>query len=490
MTKKVLLFAGFALIGSSTLIWSSALAKAGATAIAPTEYTGTIFSARVKTDLEKRISEVIMKETLKDGVKARGSNGEIIRATPMHDLWQENALQKAQRMQLLEMSFKAMLVHQANVFNQAVSKANNALGGDPGSGEPQDLVSALAKATHGTPEFTEIAKQLRAYHARAGEIVKDIEITRSHLKGNIEAGLIAGGWSQEEVDTLKKLSETSDLKLEDFVPSAFGFHIGIKLPHGMMETLRMMPLGIGAMAQNADGSFTLTYLFQPWEVVVITRPSSGSGQPKVEKYRYFEGTFHTWINRDQFRTSRTPEKVDPSIGRGFNARVGMTLISGNLENFETFGGLFGGVSFDYKSYFNGNVSVNVKAGNLLTLNEEKTGNRYLMIAPQYLKPIKAVDDSTKAAESKGATAGSVALAAADAISPGSSSWIDRLSARVTSVASSVKAGVTSAASGFAKRSKLRFNHGIMLPPGALMDYWSSSLDSSNKNQNSQGAPQQ
>lgn len=472
MTKKALLFAGFALIGSSVLICSSALANSVVPTV-PTEYKDWLFDIGQETKLTKRISDVISEGKLKDGVKFKNWKDQIIKATPLYEIWSENAMQKALRAQMLELTLKALVNHHATIFSQAHQKLIGEPGGGPGSETQLNLLSLLGKVTHGTEEYRQIARQLKAVESKAREIVEQVENTRSHLKEDLEAGLEAGGMPKEEIEELRKMTEKADLKLEDFIPAAGGVHVGFKIPELMMQTLRQWPL-FNKLAKDADGSFMVSYLFQPWEVEVITHPLLAGGTTQVEKYIFIKGNKHLWANRNKIKGVK-----DPSEGRGINIRGGISFISGDVEDLRNFLGGFLGVSFDTKSRimakFGVDASINVKAGTLITTGNTMAGNHYLMISPQIIGSGTAP-----------ATA-AVKKLTNDIAAVFEITRVDQLRERLK---------------GFVARSQLRFSHGAILPlsSDALATAWDSLLDTlmgrvrdslmGGVNQSSQGAPPQ
>lgn len=432
MTKLVLLFAGFALVGSGTLIGSRSLAVT----IAGTEYKEVLHNLDLAKPLSKQIAAVIAAGSLRDGEKSEAIKGKIIKAAPLQNIWSEDILQKTKREQVLALTLKAMVSLQAKILSQAVSTSIDKLDKvEAGTDQTSQMIRELTKAIGGELDYKEIAAKLKEQQDHAKELVAQVENYRALIKDNIEEALLAGGMSTEDVEMLKNAADGSKSKLADFVPGAFGIHFGFKFTEGMMAFLRRLPGVAGRIANASDGSCTLTYLAQPWEVDVISQ--SASGKPVVEKYLFLQATPHLWVNRNQIKAAS-----DPAAGRKFNMRVGFTFISGNVEDYRTFWGGFLGQSFDPWS------NVNVKLGTLLTTGDKSLGNHYLMISPQFTK--------------SGVGIGS-ALAVANAIDGADAGWLERMKSRVRN---------------FIAGSRPRLNHGFVIPitKQALSSFGSAVFD--------------
>ncbi len=413
MTKIVLLFAGFALAGPGAHAeFKVPKNLSHAIHYVLPEYKETFISFDLDKNLAKQISLVIESGTLRDGVKTHALQGKIIKATPLQNIWSDNAVQKQQRLQVLTLTLNAMVNFQAKALAQSIAPAAGVVS------QNSELIQVLTKALGEGADLKELAVQLKKQQDEAQAIVEQVENYRSLIKDNVEEGLAAGGMSQEDIDTLKRTMETSNLKLTDFVPGAFGMHIGFKLTESVLALLQKLPGIAGRIAAASDGSATFTVLAQPWEVEVISRSTNSDGVTiaVAEKYLYIQGNPHLWVNGNKVKSA-----THPATERGLIGRWGFTFISGNVEDFQKFFGGFIGVSFDIKG------NKNVKLGSLLTNGDQMLGNHFLMISPSH----------------KWSATQSTATVSNTASSNSSGTWIEKIKSRGKNAVASTKPRMTS-----------------------------------------------
>jgi hypothetical protein len=234
VTKIVLLFAGFALAGPGAYAeFKVPKNLSHAIHYVLPEYKETFISFDLDKNLAKQISLVIESGTLRDGVKTHALQGKIIKATPLQNIWSDNALQKQQRLQVLTLTLNAMVNLQAKALAQSIAPAAGVVS------QNSELIQVLTKALGEGADFKRACSAVKENNRmRPKQLWKQVENYRSLIKDNVEEGLAAGGMSQEDIDTLKRTMETSNLKLTDFVPGAFGMHIGFKLTESVLALLQ------------------------------------------------------------------------------------------------------------------------------------------------------------------------------------------------------------------------------------------------------------